>query len=359
MQGFGFSWAMRKPHSIPDEPISLSLHKLLTDVWAAGRSSVTTQDQDSTSAASCTVVCDRAVDENLGVGWHWGTWSSVKCDHNQTLLRCDPSSPFSDPEKTLLPQRATACGRCLPLPSLEGQQPLFPPGQGVQSIPHTSVVPSPAASADWQKCISLKYGTATETRDPKPLSKSHCSQTQGAEKAFWPESSETESSQTHFTITLSFCIFQACSRAWRLNYLFQARFTPHWAKEKPSKQRYKTSTWCFQGSLPGNRLISGRQMERCLSVFKCYGVQLSSSMFYAHMRRLDLDLSFTHIHTHARTRVLQPTSPLAFWFSGHFSGSGEVHSFTTRGNQTEIRGGSGRRKKVEFDIETFHPVGRI
>lgn len=130
MPGFGFRWAMRKPHSIPDESISLSLHKLLTDVWAAGRSSVTTQDQDSTSAASCTVVFDRAVDENLGVGWHWGTWSSVKCDHNQTLLRCDPSSPFSDPEKTLLPQRAAARGRCLPLPSLEGQQPLFPTRSG-------------------------------------------------------------------------------------------------------------------------------------------------------------------------------------------------------------------------------------
>lgn len=71
MQGFGFSWSVRKPPSIPvDKPISLSLHKLLTEVWAAGQSSVTTQDQDSTSAASCTVVFDRAVDEKSGVGWH-------------------------------------------------------------------------------------------------------------------------------------------------------------------------------------------------------------------------------------------------------------------------------------------------
>lgn len=303
---------MRKPRSIPvDEPISLSLQELLTEVWAAGQSSVITQDPDSTSAALCAVVFDRAVDEDPGVGWHWGTWSCVKCGHNQALLRCDPSSPFSDPEKTLLPQWAAACWRCLPLPSLEGQQPLFPPGQGVQSPP--SVVPSPAASADWQKCISWKYGTATESRDPESLSKAHWSQTQGAEKAFRTSSeSETESSQTHFTITLSFYMFQARSRAWRLNYLFQARFTPHWAKEKPSKQRYKTSTWCFQGSLPGNRLISGRQMERCLSVFKCHGVQLSSSVFYAQMRRLDLDLSPSHADVHAWARC----SPHHLWLFG-------------------------------------------
>lgn len=102
------------------------------------------------------------------------------------------------------------------------------------------------------------------------------------------------SNHTLAATSTSFYIFQARSRAWRLNYLFQARFTPHWAKGKPSKQRYKTSTWCFQGSLPGNRLISGRQMERCLSVFKCHGVQLSSSMFYSQMRRLDLD----RVHTH-------------------------------------------------------------
>lgn len=127
MQDFGFSWPVRKPHSIPAD-ISLSLHKLLTEVWAAGQSLVTRQDQD--------VVCDRAVDENPGVGWHWWTWSSVKCGHNQTLLRCDPSSPFSDPEKTLLPQWAAACRRCLPLPSLEGQKPLFTYDQGVQSVPH-------------------------------------------------------------------------------------------------------------------------------------------------------------------------------------------------------------------------------
>lgn len=125
------------------------------------------------------------------------------------------------------------------------------------------------------KCISLKYGTATESIHIH------------------------SSSQTTYCLLILhiFSILQAPSRAWRLNYLFQARFTPHRAKEKLSKQRYKTSTWCFQGSLPGNRLISGRQMERCLSVFKCHGVQLSSSMFYAHMRCLDLNPPPTHTHT--------------------------------------------------------------
>lgn len=39
------------------------------------------------------------------------------------------------------------------------------------------------------------------------------------------------------------------------------KFTPHRSVEDPPKQRYKTSTWCFQSSLPGNKLISGRQFE--------------------------------------------------------------------------------------------------
>lgn len=132
-------------------------------------------------------------------------------------------------------------------------------------------------------------------------------------------------------------MFQARSRAWRLNYLFQARFTPHWAKEKPSKQRYKTSTWCFQGSLPGNRLISGRQMERCLSVFKCHGVQLSSSVFYAQMRRLDLDLSPSHTGAHA---CVYAAAHITSGFFGFQDISLAVRRSPQRSEATEIRGGS-------------------
>ena len=63
-----------------------------------------------------------------------------------------------------------------------------------------------------------------------------------------------------------FSTFQALNRAWRVNSLFRARFTLYCAVQYPSKQQYETSTGCFQGPLPGKRLISGRQMERCLSV---------------------------------------------------------------------------------------------
>lgn len=206
MQDFGFSWPVRKPHSIPAD-VSLSLHKLLTEVWAAGQSLVTRQDQD--------VVCDRAVDENPGVGWHWWTWSSVKCGHKPCCgvilhhLSVTQRKHCCHNELQLVEDVSL----CLHLKDRSRSSHML----RLSSLSHTSVVPSLAASADWQKCFSLKYDRATEKRprDLEPLSKAQWSQTQGTEKAFWPESSdsETESSQTHFTISLSFHIFQAPSRA--------------------------------------------------------------------------------------------------------------------------------------------------
>lgn len=112
---------------------------------------------------------------NPRLGWQSGTWSSVKCGHRQTLLKCDFFHLLVTQRKRCRHselQLGEDVFLCFHFKESRG----FSYHTGVSS-PSLAWVMFPvlflAASADWQECISLKHGTAMFPLHQ--LLKAHCS----------------------------------------------------------------------------------------------------------------------------------------------------------------------------------------